>query len=218
MWFRFVGLGKKFSQTFFYLGIMEKQNCLIVGLGNPGDQYVKSRHNIGFVVIDHLAKAWRGSLTQEKWEGLYASFSLNQAKVFLVKPQTFMNRSGRSVSQYLRFFKIASTRLLVIHDDLDMDVGRIKLVLGGGAGGHNGIKSITSSIGTKEFYRLKIGIGRPGKGGVHSEYPVEKYVLSSIAENEHEVLKRRYKPIVEGIESFLEDGPDKAMNLMNCLK
>jgi len=197
---------------------MEKQNFLIVGLGNPGDQYAKSRHNIGFLIIDQLAKVWDGTLALEKWDGLYASFSFPQAKVFLVKPQTFMNRSGRSVSQYLRFFKIASTRLLVIHDDLDMDVGRIKLVLGGGAGGHNGIKSITDAIGIKEYYRLKIGIGRPGKGGVHSQYPVEKYVLSSIDENEHEVLQSRYKAIVGGIESFLEDGPDKAMNLLNCLK
>jgi len=197
---------------------MEKQNCLIVGLGNPGDKYATSRHNIGFLIIDQLAKVWNGSLTQEKWDGFYTSFSLPQSKVFLVKPQTFMNRSGRSVSQYFRFFKIKPTRLLVIHDDLDMDVGRIKLVLGGGAGGHNGIKSITGSIGTKEYYRLKIGIGRPGKGGVHSEYPVEKYVLSSIDENEHEILQSRYNALVGGIESFLEDGPDKAMNLLNCLK
>ncbi len=202
----------------FYLEIMEKQNFLIVGLGNPGDQYAASRHNIGFLIIDQLAKVWNGSLTQEKWDGFYTSFSFPQAKVFLVKPQTFMNRSGRSVSQYLRFFKIAPTRLLVIHDDLDMDVGRIKLVLGGGAGGHNGIKSIKGSIGTKEYYRLKIGIGRPGKGGVHSEYPVEKYVLSSIDANEHEILQARYNALVDGIESFFEDGPDKAMNLLNCLK
>jgi len=197
---------------------MEKQNCLIVGLGNPGDHYATSRHNIGFLIINQLAKVWNGSLTQEKWDGLYASFVFPPVKVFLVKPQTFMNRSGRSVCQYVRFFKIAPARLLIIHDDLDMDVGRIKLVRGGGAGGHNGIKSITGSIGTKEYYRLKVGIGRPGRGGVHPEYPVEKYVLSSMDENEQEVLQSRFKAIVSGVESFLEDGPDKAMNLLNCLK
>ncbi len=202
----------------FYLEIMEKQDYLIVGLGNPGDQYSKSRHNIGFLVIDQLAKRWNGCLTQEKWDGLYTSFPFPQAKVFLVKPQTFMNRSGLSVSQFSRFFKIAPIRLLVIHDDLDMDVGRIKLVRGGGAGGHNGIKSITDTIGTKDYYRLKIGIGRPGRGGVHHEYPVEKYVLSSMDENEQELLQSRYKAISIGIQSFLENDPDKAMNLLNCLK
>ena len=207
-----------FSQTFFCLVIMESKNYLIVGLGNPGDNYCNSRHNVGFLVVDELATRWNIKLNHEKWDGLHASLLFPYAKVFLLKPQIFMNLSGRSVSRYCRFFKIESTKLLIIHDDLDMAPGRIKLVRGGGAGGHNGIKSIVSSLGSNDFYRVKIGIGRPGKDGVHSDYPVEKYVLGSFEEYEKKILYSRYIAIEEGIKSFLQDGSDKAMTLLNCLK
>lgn len=197
---------------------MAKKSCLVVGLGNPGAHYSNSRHNIGYLFVDELTARWNITLTQEKWDGVYSSFSLSGVKVYFVKPLTFMNLSGRSIVQYFRFFKIDPSKLLVIHDDLDMDTGRIKLVKGGGAGGHNGIKSIIDSLGTKDFFRLKIGIGRPGKGDVHPDFPVEQYVLSSLDNNDHDILQSRYDAVEKGVRSFLLDGADKAMNLLNCLK
>lgn len=197
---------------------MEKKEFIIAGLGNPGDQYRTTRHNVGFFVVDELARRWNSTISSEKWQAQYVSLSVGEEKVHLVKPITFMNRSGIAVANFLRFYKVSPGLLLVVHDDLDMAPGRIKLVKGGGTGGHNGIRSLVESLGTKDFYRLKIGIGRPGNGLIHPDIPVDKYVLSNFTDEDFNVLKSRYDTLEDGIRLFLQGNPAKAMNLLNGLK
>lgn len=197
---------------------MEKNDFIIVGLGNPGEQYCSTRHNIGFFVVDELARRWNSAVSLNKWNAQYVSLLIEKEKVHLVKPLTFMNLSGRAVVNFFRFYKTIPEHLLVIHDDIDMAPGRIKLVKGGGAGGHNGIKSIIETLGIKDFYRLKIGIGRPGNGIIHPEFPVDKYVLGNFTKEEVEHLQSRYDQLDEGIRLFLLGSPPKAMNLLNGLK
>lgn len=197
---------------------MEKRDFFIVGLGNPGDEYCSNRHNVGFQVLDELAMRWNVSLHQEKYQAQYANLSMDSRKVHLVKPLTFMNRSGLSVAQFYRFFKLSPDQLLVVHDDLDMAPARVKLVNGGGNGGHNGIKSLVESLGVKDFLRLKIGIGRPGKGEVHPDFPVEKYVLSNLSSEEASSLQARYDGLMDGIRLLLRGEQSKAMTLLNAMK
>lgn len=198
---------------------MKNKESLIVGLGNPGAAYSGTRHNIGFYVVDALVNHFAPMLCfKKKWDGLYGSTVWNGRKIHFVKPQTFMNRSGRSVSKFYTYYKIVPDRLVVVHDDLDMPPGRIKLVEGGGSGGHNGIKSIVAAIGTNDFYRLKVGIGRPGHGDVHKDFPVEKYVLSSFRSEELEVLASRYDVLAEGIRYLLDGDPGRSKSLLNSLK
>lgn len=197
---------------------MEKKDFIVAGLGNPGDQYRSTRHNVGFFIVDELARRWHSATFLEKWQAQYVSLSVDEQKVHLIKPVTFMNRSGKAVVYFYRFYKVNPDQLLVVHDDLDMAPGRIKLVKGGGAGGHNGIKSLVETLGTKEFYRLKIGIGRPGNGVVHADFPVDKYVLGNITEEDFNILQSRYDSIEDGIRTFLQGNPARAMNLLNSLK
>jgi peptidyl-tRNA hydrolase, PTH1 family len=197
---------------------MVHDDFLIVGLGNPGRQYINTRHNIGFIVVDELAMRWGTSLSAEKWQAWSCRLNRWDTPLTLIKPLTYMNLSGRAVQEYAHFFKISSERLVVIHDDIDMAPGRLKLVHGGGAGGHNGIKSIGQSLGTNDFYRLKIGIGRPGKGDVHPEVPVENYVLSKFNPEEYADLWARIDIVEEGLRYLVEENPAKAMNLVNAVK
>lgn len=197
---------------------MEGNDYLIVGLGNPGAQYTLNRHNVGFQIVEELSRRWGHTLFIEKWQAFSSCFLFLGKKVHLIKPVTFMNLSGRAVVQYYRFFKVLPDKLLVIHDDLDMHSGRIKLVKGGGAGGHNGIKSIVESLGLNDFYRLKIGIGRPGKEDVPPGFPVEKYVLSDFNETEVDLMSARYSQVEEGIRLYLQETPEKAMGFLNSLK
>jgi PTH1 family peptidyl-tRNA hydrolase len=168
--------------------------------------------------VDELARRWNSTVSLDKWNAQYISLSIEKEKVHLVKPLTFMNLSGRAVVNFFRFYKVIPEHLLVIHDDIDMAPGRVKLVKGGGAGGHNGIKSIIETLGIKDFYRLKIGIGRPGNGIIHPEFPVDKYVLGNFTKEELEHLQSRYDHLEEGIRLFLLGSPPKAMNLLNGLK
>lgn len=197
---------------------MDKRDFLIVGLGNPGDEYRSSRHNAGFLIIDKLAEHWGVSISQEKWQAHCVGLSREGRRIHLIKPQTFMNRSGQAVTRFYRFFKVTPEQLLVIHDDLDMSPARVKLVKGGGAGGHNGIKSLVESIGAKDFFRLKIGIGRPGAGEVHRDFPVERYVLSDFTADEYVSLISRYDGLVEGVEFVLKGEHARAMTLLNRMK
>ncbi len=197
---------------------MQAKDFLIAGLGNPGTQYCGNRHNIGFMVLDDLAGRWANSIFHEKWQAAALSLSYSARRIHLIKPLTFMNLSGRSLGQYYRFFKMVPDQLLVVHDDLDMHFGRIKLVRGGGAGGHNGIKSIIESLGTNEFYRLKLGIGRPGHGDVHPRIPIERYVLSDFLPSEMAILAERYSLLEKGIVFLLQGEPERAMGLLNSLK
>jgi PTH1 family peptidyl-tRNA hydrolase len=197
---------------------MADSDFLIVGLGNPGPQYKDTRHNVGFMAVDELARHWGDSLSATKWDAGFCRLARWNATLTLIKPMTFMNLSGRAVVEFVNFYKIPVTNVLVIHDDLDMHPGRLKLVRGGGAGGHNGIRSMTQSLGSNDFFRLKIGIGRPGKGGVHADFPVDKYVLSSMTGDELHLLNERVDNIEDGLRLFVEDGPARAMSLINSIK
>ncbi len=197
---------------------MKSKPFIIAGLGNKGRKYDDTRHNIGFLVIDELARRWQVEIEREKWHSLSSRVQLFGQTVFFLKPMTFMNLSGRGVVEFAQFYKIAPDHILVIHDDLDMMSGRIKLVKGGGAGGHKGIKSLVELLGSQDFYRLKVGIGRPGQGDVHSNFPIEKYVLGTIGESELSVLDSRYDRIEEGVRLFFENDPARAMSILNRLK
>ncbi len=197
---------------------MGKKDYIIVGLGNPGEQYRSTRHNAGFLIVDALARRWGTSSYLEKWQARYVSLSVDGEKVHLIKPLTFMNRSGLAIGQFYRFYKVNPDNLLIVHDDLDMPPGRIKLVKGGGTGGHNGIRSLVESLGTKDFYRLKLGIGRPGTGEVHRDYPVEKFVLSNFTREELDILESRYDGIEDGLCHFIKGNPGRAMNILNGFK
>jgi len=135
-----------------------------------------------------------------------------------MQPQTFMNLSGKSVAEYVNFFKTPLDHVIVIHDDIDMAPGRIKLVKGGGAGGHNGIKSINACLGKTDYYRLKIGVGRPGKCGIHPDIPVDRYVLSAFNQEQAEILAERFTDLMSGLEVFIKDSPGAAATRLNSLK
>ena len=156
---------KKFSRPLFPLIEREKMTKLIVGLGNPGSKYHETRHNVGFMVVDQMAKEAGLSFSQDKiFQADIATTFIDGQKVFLVKPTTFMNESGKAVQALLAYYGLSLDDLLVIYDDLDMAVGKIRFRTKGSAGGHNGIKSIIAQTASQDFNRIKIGIGRPAKG------------------------------------------------------
>ena len=157
---------------------------LIVGLGNPGREYETIRHNVGFLWIDELAREQKLNFKSEsKFHGLTARGQLHGHEVLLLKPQTFMNVSGRSVGALVQFYKIAPAEILVVHDELDLPPGVARLKMGGGHGGHNGLKDIIAHLGTRDFWRLRIGIGHPGDRG-----EVVNYVLNDPRREERELI------------------------------
>ena len=197
---------------------MTEETFLIAGLGNPGARYENTRHNVGFQIIDAIVRKQKLSLNLTKWEADYCRVSLWGARVFLIKPQTFMNLSGKSVARFTDFFKISPDHILVIHDDIDMHSGRLKFVAGGGPGGHNGIRSLIQFLGTRDFFRLKYGIGRPGQDGIHAAIPVERFVLASFSDDELSLLNDRISVVMQGVEHFVVEGSQKAMNVLNVIK
>lgn len=157
---------------------------LIVGLGNPGREYESTRHNVGFWWVDGLARAQRLNFSSEtRFHGLVARGQLHGHEVLLLKPQTFMNVSGRSVAALAQFYKIAPAEMLVVHDELDLPPGVARLKIGGGHGGHNGLKDIIAQLGTRDFWRLRIGIGHPGERA-----EVVNYVLNDPRREERELM------------------------------
>jgi peptidyl-tRNA hydrolase, PTH1 family len=189
--------------------------CLIVGLGNPGPQYELTRHNAGFLAIDYFADQQGWSLCSEKWQGLYGSGLLAGQRVILLKPQTFMNRSGECLSRFAAFHRICPERILILHDDLDLPQGKIKVAAKGGAGGHNGIRSLIQHLGGQNFVRLKIGIGRPPRNEQGQGMPVERYVLSAFSDEELALFNSRLPLIQEAVELFISQGVAQCMNLIN---
>ncbi|MCI5114482.1 MAG: aminoacyl-tRNA hydrolase [Candidatus Electrothrix sp. AW5] len=191
---------------------------LIVGLGNPGTQYELTRHNAGFLAVDDYADQQNCSLDKEKWNGQYTSERINGQRVILLKPQTFMNKSGESVIRYVDFYQIPLENILIISDDLDLSQGKIKVTAKGGAGGHNGIRSLIQHLGTSTFARLKIGIGRPERDEQGRGVPVDRYVLNTFTDKELALFNDRLRLIHEAIDLFLEQGVDKCMNRINGRK
>ncbi len=195
-----------------------EKTYLIVGLGNPGTRYEGTRHNVGFAIVDAIAASVNEELRLTKWDACYCRLSLWGAKIFFVKPQTYMNLSGRSVARFVDFFKVHYENILVIHDDIDIRPGRIKLVAGGGPGGHNGIRSLIECLGAKNFFRLKYGVGRPGQNGVHGAIPVDRYVLGSLNGDEKDLLEERMLALLDGVKCFVDSGSQQAMNILNGIK
>jgi PTH1 family peptidyl-tRNA hydrolase len=184
---------------------------LIVGLGNPGQQYEKTRHNAGFLFLDFLAQelgcTWSN---QSRFQGLFAEGNIANSKVMLLKPGTFMNRSGQSVGKIARYYKILPEEILVVHDELDFNPGVVKLKKDGGHAGHNGLRDVIAHLGSKEFYRLRIGIGRPAAGNV-----VVDFVLSSPPKPEWELLLNAFDLSRSYIGQMVTDDMAAVMNKLN---
>lgn len=162
---------------------------LIVGLGNPGREYERTRHNAGFLFLDFLRESWNFESFQPtpKWKGSVSAGLWNGEKILLVKPETFMNRSGECVADIMAFFKLTPTDIVVIHDDLDIAPGSFKVASGSGAAGHNGVADLIEKLGTKEFTRIRVGIGRPPES-----VPAERFVLSPFADAELDPLRATF--------------------------
>jgi len=175
-------------------------DLLVAGLGNPGREHASDRHNAGWMVVDELARRHDGSF-RSKFSGRLAEVRLGEARIALLEPETYMNESGRSISAAARFFKVEPAAVLVVHDDVDLEVGRLQARLGGGLAGHNGLRSIAQALGTQEFLRLRVGVGRPGRG---DRRPVADYVLSPFAEEDD--VDAIVAGAADAVESLLSEG------------
>jgi PTH1 family peptidyl-tRNA hydrolase len=184
---------------------------LIVGLGNPGSEYTTTRHNIGFTVINLWALKLGADLTRRRFKSKISMTRLNSKNIILLCPLTFMNLSGRSVRGCIDYYRLTANNVLVVHDDIDLPVGKIKVVRGGGAGGHKGVDSIIQNLGTKDFARIKVGIGRP-----LNRQAVEKYVLAPFYKSERVIIDKVVLMSIHGCELFVLNGVEKAMNTINC--
>jgi peptidyl-tRNA hydrolase, PTH1 family len=184
-------------------------DLLVVGLGNPGREYAENRHNVGHMVMDELARrhdgAWRA-----KFSGQIADVRIDGHKVALLKPETFMNDSGRSVRAAAAFFKLENDAVLVVHDESDLEPGRLQVRLGGGLAGHNGLRSVTQQLGSPEFMRLRVGVGRPGRG---DRRPLADYVLSNFepAEDRDGIVARA----ADAVETLDAEGLEVAQRRFN---
>ena len=184
-------------------------DLLVVGLGNPGREYEPTRHNAGWLVVDELARRHGGSW-RSKFSGSLAEVRVGDTKVALLKPETYMNDSGRSVGAAARFFKVEPEHVLVVHDDVDLEPGRLQARAGGGLAGHNGLRSLVGPLGSQGFLRLRIGVGRPGRGDRRS---VADYVLSPFApEDDAEMLLGR---AADAVEAIVSEGLEAAQRSFN---
>lgn len=183
---------------------------LIVGLGNPEDKYGNTRHNMGFDVINELSKFCDIKVSKVKFNSLYGLGEINSKKVILVKPQTFMNSSGESVIKFKKFYKISNKNIIVIYDDVDLRLGDIRLKAKGGAGTHNGMKSVVEDLNTEDFIRIRVGIGSP-----ENKEDMIKYVIGKIPKGERKILDEAITKAKESILEILENGIDSAMNKYN---
>jgi len=188
----------------------DARNYLIVGLGNPGREYRDTRHNVGFMAVDHFCEMQDARLGKVKFKAIIGETRIGQAKVILAKPQTFMNLSGNAVASIVRFYKIPLGNILVVHDDLDLPFATVRLRPGGGAGGQKGLKSTIERLGTQQFPRMRIGIGRPP-----GQMDAAAYVLQKFGRADQEELDFILRRAGEAMEVFVNEGLDKAMNQYN---
>lgn len=184
---------------------------LIVGLGNPGKEYDNTRHNIGFETIDYISNKYNIEINRKKFKGVCGEGFINNTKVILLKPSTYMNLSGESVAEAVKFYKLEKEEVIIIYDDISLEVGRLRIREKGSAGGHNGIKSIISHLASDVFPRIKIGVGQP-KGGLVS------HVLGKFNKEEIEVLKEVVEAVSVGVETIIKDSAKEAMNKLNGFK
>jgi len=183
---------------------------LVVGLGNPGSKYQNTRHNVGFVFLDFLAGKVGAAFKSSRWEAEVAKITLDSSPLMLVKPTTFMNLSGQAVARLASYYQIEPEQIVVVHDDLDLDPGRVKLVFNRGPGGHNGIKSIIEYLGTSHFTRLRVGIGRPPEF-----VSPAAFVLSLFSAPEREQLVGGFAEMAEAVAMIDRQGVVGAMNFYN---
>ena len=192
----------------------EPISYIVVGLGNPGAQYLHTRHNAGFLALDYMCKKYGASISKSSNKGLVGEATIAGKRVLLVKPQTFMNLSGECVRPLLDFYKIKPENLIVIYDDISLPVGRLRVRRDGSAGGHNGIKSIIEHLGTQVFPRIKIGVGEKP----HPDYDLASWVLSEFSENDLKALESTFPTVCEGLEKMLASNVDEAMQICNKKK
>lgn len=182
----------------------------IVGLGNPGTSYAKTRHNVGFMAVDELAKRWNLSVTQTKCKALVGEGLVNGQKTALIKPMTYMNLSGESVRAFMDYYKVNLEDMIVVYDDLDTEIGKIRLRYQGSAGGHNGIKSIIQHTGTQSFNRVRMGISRPPAG-----YNIADYVLNTFPKAEAVPLQQMIEATCDALEFALQHPFEQTMAKFN---
>ena len=183
---------------------------LIVGLGNPGAEYIATRHNIGFKAIDSLADTYRIPIQRNKFKALIGEGTIGDEKVILMKPQTYMYLSGEAIRQCMDWNKLTKEDIIIIYDDVALDVGQLRLRKTGSAGGHNGIKSIIAHLGSQDFMRIKVGVGEKPAG-----WDLANYVLGKFTPEEIKIMSERLKDIEKAVEIMLQQGIEQAMNQYN---
>ncbi len=183
---------------------------LIVGLGNPEPEYSNTKHNMGFDTINCLANQTKIDITRSKFNALYGSGTIENEKVVLVKPQTYMNLSGQSIREFKNFYKLTTNEIIVIYDDIDLEKGKIRIRKKGSAGSHNGMKSVIQEIASDEFIRIRVGIGKPEFKG-----DLRNYVLEPISKHEREILDEGIFEAKSAVVEILKNGVDCAMNKFN---
>jgi PTH1 family peptidyl-tRNA hydrolase len=183
---------------------------LIAGLGNPGLRYKSTRHSIGFMVLHRWAKLLDIRLSSRAFQGKGGRARVREREIVLLCPQTYMNESGRSVRACVDFYRIEAEDILVVHDDIDLDLGRIKVVRNGGGGGHKGVLSIFQHLGTRAFDRVKVGVGRP-----RYDEPIDEFVLSPFYKDEEEIVEKVIEGAIRACELFVGQGVVSAMNFIN---
>ena len=191
--------------------VAEPISFVIVGLGNPGNQYIHTRHNTGFLAIDYICKKYGAKVNRSAHKGFVGDAVIAGKRVLLVMPQTFMNLSGESVRACLDYYKLTNENLIVIYDDVSLDVGRLRVRRDGSAGGHNGIKSIIEHLDTNVFPRVKVGVGQKP----HPDYDLASWVLSEFSEKDLETLDNVFETATLGIEKILSGNIDDAMQICN---
>ena len=184
---------------------------LVAGLGNPGKQYDMTRHNIGFHTIDYIADQYGVKINKLKYKALYGECNINGEKVLLIKTQTYMNLSGESLVDFVKFFKVPIENVLVINDDISLDTGKLRIRAKGSAGGHNGLKSIIYQLQSDNFIRLKIGVGAPQ----HKDHELVDYVLGRFGKDEIPILEETIKKCKMAVEEIIKNGVESAMSRYN---
>ena len=183
---------------------------LIVGLGNPEEQYSKTRHNMGFDVINKLSNKYEINVNKSKWKGLVGTGIIENEKVILLKPQTFMNLSGESIREVMDFYNLENKDIIIIYDDMDIEKGEIKVRKTGGPGSHNGMKSVIENLPNNRFKRVRVGIGKP-----ENKSDMINYVIGKVSDEEQEILDKGTEKAKEAVIEIVKNGVDSAMNKFN---
>ncbi len=181
---------------------------LIVGLGNPGKEYENTRHNIGFGVVDYLADKYNIDINRTKFKGVYGEGFIANKKVIILKPTTYMNLSGESISEVVNFYKLDNEEVIVVYDDISLPIGKMRIRPTGSAGGHNGIKSTISSLGSDVFPRVKVGVGQP-------KHDLVSHVLGKFSKEDNDILTKTIPAACEAIEEIIRNDVKEAMNKFN---